>query len=188
VAEALGWLSLLFNVLLIFSVVLALIVVELKDLLYASIVAGFYALIIGVLYFMLQAPDIALTQIVVGVGLQTALLVIVISKTLRVEEKVSGKDLGLRVASIWAVIALTVILVFTVVYDFPVFGQPVERVGQYYVENVLRDVGAWNAVGAIIWDYRGYDTLGETLVLFTAVIVVLAVFKHAPKGRNEHNS
>ena len=186
--EALSWFNLLFNVFLILLVVLAVVVVELKDLLYAVIVAGFYGLIVGLLYFMLQAPDIALTQIVVGVGIQTAILVVAVSKTLRVEEKPSGRSLGLKMISIVAVVILTVILVFTVVYDFPVFGQPVERVGQYYVENVLEDVGAWNAVGAIVWDYRGYDTLGETLVLFTAVIVVLAVFKHAPGKRNEPNS
>ena len=52
----------------------------------------------------------------------------------------------------------------------------------------MRDVGAWNAVGAIVWDYRGYDTLGETLVLFTAVIIVLAVLRHESGKGNESNS
>ena len=80
-------LNLIFNILLILLIILAVVAVELKDLLYAVIVAAFYGVIIGVLYFMLQAPDIALTQVVVGVGIQTALLVIAIARTLRVEEE-----------------------------------------------------------------------------------------------------
>jgi len=181
-AEGLGF-TLLFNLFLILSVVLAVIVVELRNLLYAAIVAGFYGLVIAVLYFLLQAPDIALTQVVVGVGLQTALLVIAISKTLRVEEG----SRGLRFSMVWLIFLLAVILIFTVAYDFPGFGQPVGRVGQYYVENVLRDVGAWNAVGAIVWDYRGYDTLGESFVLCTAIIVALVVFRHAHGKGDEPN-
>lgn len=167
----------LFNFLLVMLVVLALIVVELKDLLYAAIVAAFYSVIVAVLYFMLQAPDIALTQVVVGVGLQTAIIIITISKTRRMEEDSPGNPY-LKAGIIMLSIILMVVFAFTFLYDFPAFGEPVARVGQYYVENVLKDVGAWNAVGAIVWDYRGYDTLGETLVLFTAVIIVLAVLRH----------
>lgn len=178
-----AWFTILLNFFLVLLVVLAVIVVELKDLLYAAIVAGVYGLVVGFLYFMLQAPDIALTQIVVGVGIQTALLVIVISKSIRVEEKPSRS--GLTVPSLILAVLLAAILAYAVLYDLPLFGSPVERVGQYYVENVLKDVGAWNAVGAIVWDYRGYDTLGETLVLFTAIIVVLAVFKGARRERYE---
>jgi uncharacterized MnhB-related membrane protein len=188
VIDWLGWIGSLFNLLLIILVILAVLVVEFKNLLYAAIIAGFYSVIVAVLYFMLQAPDIALTQIVVGVGLQTAILIIAISKTLRVEESSESRNFGLKTASLTVIAILTLILVFTVIYDFPVFGEPAGRVGQYYVENVLRDVGAWNAVGAIVWDYRGYDTLGETLVLFTAVIIVLAVLRHESRKRDEPNS
>jgi len=168
----------LFNILLLMLIVLAVIVVELKDLLYATIIAGFYSVIIAVLYFMLQAPDIALTQVVVGVGLQTAILIITISKTLRVEEASNRGSYPSKIVTLTFIALLLIVSALAVTYDFPAFGEPVQRVGQYYVENVLRDIGAWNAVGAIVWDYRGYDTLGETLVLFTAVIIVLAVLRH----------
>ena len=81
-----GLTGLLFNIFLILLVALAIITLELKDLLYAVIVSGFYGFLVGILYFMLQAPDVALTQMVVGVGLQTATLVIAVSKTMREEE------------------------------------------------------------------------------------------------------
>lgn len=48
-------------------------------------------------------------------------------------------------------------------------------------ENILQrfseDTGAANAVTAILWDYRGYDTLGEATVIFVAVASVGALFR-----------
>lgn len=85
---------------------------------------------------------------------------------------------SLRLTIIPVIIVFMLLLTFMVTSDFPFFGYHVEkRVGQYYINYTLRDVGAYNTVSAIIWDYRGYDTLGETTVLFTAIIVVLVVFK-----------
>ncbi len=40
---------------------------------------------------------------------------------------------------------------------------------QYYLERGVFDSGAMNMVGAITWEHRGYDTVGEATVLFTAV-------------------
>jgi multisubunit Na+/H+ antiporter MnhB subunit len=51
------------------------------------------------------------------------------------------------------------------------------RVAKTYVEDGLAKTGAANIVAAIILDYRGYDTLGEATVLFTAVMGVLAVVR-----------
>jgi len=39
----------------------------------------------------------------------------------------------------------------------------------YYIENGVTEVGANNIVTTIVFDYRGYDTLGEATVLFTAL-------------------
>ena len=136
----------LFNILLIMLIVLAVIVVELKDLLYATIIAGFYSVIIAVLYFMLQAPDIALTQVVVGVGLQTAILIITISKTLRVEEASNRGSYPLKIVTLTFIALLLIVSALAITYDFPAFGEPIQRVGQYYVENVfeaLTEPGEW---------------------------------------------
>lgn len=43
----------------------------------------------------------------------------------------------------------------------------------FYVKNTLKDTGALNVVTGIILNYRGFDTLGESHVLFTAVCTVL---------------
>ena len=51
------------------------------------------------------------------------------------------------------------------------------EVTQKYIEDGLEDTGATNLVAGIILDYRAFDTLGESSVLFTAVMSVLILLK-----------
>ncbi len=46
------------------------------------------------------------------------------------------------------------------------------RTDDYYIANAQRDTGANNAVTSIVFDYRGFDTLGEATVLVCAVMGV----------------
>jgi len=48
--------------------------------------------------------------------------------------------------------------------------------GVSYIYSLIAPNIAPNAVGTIVFDFRGYDTLGETLILITAVITVGVVF------------
>jgi len=73
------------NALLIFMVVLYVLAIELKDLLYSVIVLTGASITLAVVFYMLQAPDIAITQAAVGAGLTTVLFVIAISRTRRKE-------------------------------------------------------------------------------------------------------
>jgi len=54
------------------------------------------------------------------------------------------------------------------------FGQS-PAVKEYYLKNGLDKTGSANLVNAIVWDFRGYDTLGEETILFTAVMAVILV-------------
>lgn len=78
--------GIVFNFLLIVMVFLILVLIELKDLLYAVIVAAVQSILLAFLFFMLKAPDIALTQVTIGAGILTALFVAVLMKTSRIEE------------------------------------------------------------------------------------------------------
>lgn len=49
------------------------------------------------------------------------------------------------------------------------------HVSPYYIEHSHRDTGAPNFVTAVLADYRGYDTLGETTVIFTAGLACLLI-------------
>jgi len=58
------------------------------------------------------------------------------------------------------------------------FGEPRStEMDDYIIKNAQNETGANNAVTSVVFDYRGFDTLGEATVLFTAVAGVLAVLR-----------
>lgn len=65
--------------------------------------------------------------------------------------------------------------------DMPDVGDPNAptnlHVAPYYIEHSEEEVGVENMVSAILADYRGYDTLGETTVIFTAGVSVLLLLR-----------
>ncbi len=62
------------------------------------------------------------------------------------------------------------------------FGEPVfSDMDDYYIKNAQAETGANNVVTTIVFDYRGFDTLGEGTVLFTAVIGIVALFREVVK-------
>ncbi|MBA7634123.1 hypothetical protein ES703_41702 [subsurface metagenome] len=61
------------------------------------------------------------------------------------------------------------------------FGYPPSQMDDYIIENTQRETGANNAVTAVVFDYRGYDTLGEATILFTAVTGVVMLFRRKKK-------
>ncbi len=48
---------------------------------------------------------------------------------------------------------------------------------EYYIENAASETGVTNIVAAILTDYRAFDTLGETIVLFTSIVAVVSVLR-----------
>ena len=93
-----------------------------------------------------------------------------------------------RVIAIGMVLAIGALLIFTVSTNLLQFGTFPERpiaensIGQQLLENAPQQTGAANVVTSIVWGYRGYDTLGEATVLFTAVVGVIMVFRAIRKG------
>jgi multisubunit Na+/H+ antiporter MnhB subunit len=60
-----------------------------------------------------------------------------------------------------------------------------KKVAMFYNENALGETGSSNAVSAIVWDFRGFDTFGEETVLFTAVAGLLAITAYKISGRRK---
>lgn len=77
----------LFFVLLLIMLGAAVYAVVQKDLLYAVIATGVISLILSVLFYLLQAPDVALTEAAIGVALTTIIFVITIRNTVRYEDE-----------------------------------------------------------------------------------------------------
>ncbi len=59
-----------------------------KDLLFATIATGIISLILSVMFFLMQAPDVALTEAAIGIALTTIIFVITIRNTSRREDEI----------------------------------------------------------------------------------------------------
>lgn len=76
---------------------------------------------------------------------------------------------------------VSVFLIFSALLMHP-FGDPTEEdMDQYIIDNTVEETGGNNGVTAVVFDYRGFDTLGEATVLFTAVAGVILVFRRVKK-------
>lgn len=77
------------------------------------------------------------------------------------------------------VLAGLLVLLITSVMEMPEIGSidnpAYNEVTRYYVDNSIKDSNAPNIIAAIITDYRAFDTLGETTVLFTSIAAVISV-------------
>jgi multicomponent Na+:H+ antiporter subunit B len=57
------------------------------------------------------------------------------------------------------------------------------EVVDYYINNAANETNASNLIAAILADYRAFDTLGETIVLFTSVVAVGSVLRSTKHDR-----
>ncbi len=168
--------------LLIFMIIAAIVAVEVKDLLSSVIAVGAVGLGLSIVFLILKAPDVAITQLVVEI----LCLIILIRATLR-------KDIPFSTTGRWVLNTLiTVCFIITFLMlaqkclkDIPEFGFPIMRVAKTYLTQGLSKTGATNLVTSVILDFRAYDTLGEATILFTAVIGVLAIVRGV--GRKKQN-
>lgn len=161
-------------ILLIFMIIGAIIAVEVKDMLSSVVAVGAVGLGLSICFLVMKAPDLAITQLVVEI----LALIILIKATIKM-------DLPFSASGRWffntfaTIVFLIVFLIFAYVSlkDLPNFGYPIMRVAKDYINMGLQKTGAANLVASIILDFRGYDTLGEATVLFTAVMGVLAIMR-----------
>jgi multisubunit Na+/H+ antiporter MnhB subunit len=76
---------------------------------------------------------------------------------------------------------VSIFLIFGTLLTHP-FGSPdTSAMDQYIIDNTQQEAGANNGVTAVVFDYRGFDTLGEATVLFTAVAGVILIFRRLNK-------
>lgn len=168
-------------ILIVFMIVAAVAAVEMRDLLASVVAVGAVGLALSVAFLILGAPDLAIAQLVVEI----ICLVILVRATLsrdRVDAWSARADAAAAGAVVFA--AAFLLLAARALAGVPPFGAPLMRVGGMYLAQALPGARAGlNAVGAIIGDYRAYDTLGEATILFTAVIGVLALLRRV--GRKD---
>ncbi len=163
----------------------ALVASETRNLLAAAVALGLVGFSVAIMFILAQAPDLAIVQIVVET-LTVVFFTAVILRTTDVDTTVTQglkMETAMFVAAFLAFGGLFLALIIGVLREIPRFGEPVMLIAQEYVQLGLERTGAANIVSAIILDFRGYDTLGEATVLFTAVVGVLTVMRLAGRKK-----
>ncbi|XGI82822.1 DUF4040 domain-containing protein [Halorutilales archaeon Cl-col2-1] len=169
------------EVLLVFVIVAALSTVFLRDLLASIVAFSAYSLGLALLWLSLRAPDVALTEAAIGAGVMTALLLLTLAKTARPSTDGSTFDTvrwrGVIVVGLLGVALLSTVPAIPEVGDpnAPAYQNP--DVTQYYLENAYEETEVRNVVTAVLAAYRGFDTFGEAVVVFSSGIAVLLAVK-----------
>ncbi|MEK9977885.1 MAG: DUF4040 domain-containing protein, partial [Paracoccaceae bacterium] len=165
-------------------IITALSVVVTRSLFAIVTLSGVFSLLSALLFIRMDAVDVAFTEAAVGAGISTVLMLGTLALTSRSERG----DKKTQVAPLFLVI-LTGALLFYGTVDMPHFGAPdtpaQTHVGPDYLERIPKEIDVPNAVTAILASYRGYDTLGETAVVFTAGIGVLMLMSGLARRRRE---
>jgi len=153
----------------------SLVAVHTRYLLSAVISLAVVGLSLCVAFLYLQAPDCAITQIVVEV----LALIILIRATgaERDTSEIKGKkEIFVAEAAVISIIVFA-FFAFRALNYLPEFGHPLMKVSQEYLRRGLEETGAANLVMSVLLDFRAYDTLGEATILFTAILGAIVVLR-----------
>ncbi len=151
-------------------------IIRQRSLFGVVILSGIYSFVMASLLIALDAVDVAMTEASVGAGISTVLLLATLHLTKTTEMRPVHASyvpmfLALMVGGllIWGTLVL------------PPFGTADAVIHQHvvprYLVDSIKEIGVPNVVTAVLADYRGYDTLGETTVIFTAGIGVMLLLR-----------
>jgi len=134
------------------------------------------------LFVVLDAVDVAFTEAAVGAGISTILMLATLAICGSRQESVPVRSLPAAAAAIVAGFVLIAGLA-----DMPRFGDTSEPAFQHvyprYVNESGTEIGIPNVVTSVLASYRGYDTLGEVTVIFTAGLGVVFLLGSGTKLR-----
>ncbi len=159
-------------------------IIRQQNLLAASMLSGIYSLLSACWMVELDAVDVAFTEASVGAGISTVLMLATLALTTRSEKKPVHKSF----LPLFVVLATGAALIYGTL-GAPPYGDPANVVHHHvaprYVNDSYDETGIPNIVTSVLASYRGYDTLGETSVVFTAGVGVLLLLKRGKRSKRE---
>lgn len=169
--------------LLVFLAVIAAAVAVTRHLPTAVMLFSAYSLASAALFLVLDAADVAFTEAAVGAGVSTVLLLATLLRTAQTERSPRRRNLLAL-----PIVAVTGLALLYGILDLPPFGHPGNpvhgEVASRYLEESAVEIGIPNVVTSVLASYRGYDTLGEVVVIFTAGVAVLMLLGRRGRGRD----
>ena len=162
----------------------AIAMIRLRSLFAIVMLSGIYSLLTAAVFMTMDAVDVAFTEAAVGAGFSTVLFL----STLALTGSERIKTLKVDWPSLGLVTVTGLVLVYATL-DMPYFGDPEapihNEIAERYIHESPKEIGPPNMVTSVLASYRGYDTLGETAVVFSAVMgVLLLLGAGKPQKRN----
>lgn len=171
-------------VLLAILAMTAIGIARLRNLFAVVMLSGVYSLVSAAFFVALDAVDVAFTEAAVGAGISTVLMLGTLALTTTTEKK---PDHG-RLLPLFVVFVTGAALIYGT-FDLPAFGDPEAPVHSHvaprYIEGTITEIGLPNAVTSVLASYRGFDTLGETGVIFTAGIGVMLLLANIRRRKKK---
>jgi multicomponent Na+:H+ antiporter subunit B len=165
-------------VLLTLLAVVTIAIVHQRSLFGVVILASVYSFLMASVLIVLDAVDVAMTEASVGAGVSTVLLLATLHLIKTTEMRPARRNL----LPLFVVIVTGAVLVWGTLV-LPPFGTADAVIHQHvaprYIADTIKDTNVPNVVTSVLADYRGYDTLGETTVIFTAGMGVMLLLRGA---------
>jgi multicomponent Na+:H+ antiporter subunit B len=156
-----------------------------RNLFGVVVLSSIYSFLMATVLVAMDAVDVAMTEASVGAGVSTVLFLGALYLCKSEEAKPVHKP--------WLPLGISVAVGAMLVYGtlgLPEFSDPNAPIHQHVVPRYLNEskneVDVPNVVTAVLASYRGYDTLGETTVVFTAGAGVIALLRRRRSERKDH--
>ncbi len=170
--------------LFVMLVATAIAITRMHRLFGVTMMAGVFSLLSALLLVTLDAVDVAFTEAAVGAGISTVLMLSTLTLTSRIEKPSTRSPLIPLI-----VVTVTGAAIIYGTLDMPNFGDPNAPaqvgVAAQYLDRSPEQIGIPNVVTVILASYRGFDTMGETAVVFTAGVGVLMLISGLRRRRRK---
>ncbi len=151
----------------------AVAIVRITNLFAIIMLFGIFSFLSAGLFVVMDAVDVAFTEAAVGAGISTVLMLATLALTKDHKEKSPSHRP-------WLPLLVVIVTGSALVYgtwDIAPFGSPdapaQTHVAPDYLARSIPDTGVQNVVTSVLASYRGFDTLGEVTVVFTAGVAVM---------------
>lgn len=157
--------------------------VQARNLYAATILLGIYSLLMALTWTLLHAVDVAFTEASVGAGVSTILL---FAALVRIGGRETENQSNLHLPALLLVLLLGGLLAYGL-EDAPAFGDPDapvhRRAAAFYTSLESYHLShSKNLATPVLASYRGYDTLFETAVIFTAGLAMILLLRKESAG------
>ena len=168
--------TLIDTALLLMMAVTAIAIVRLRNMFGVVILASLYSFLMATILLVLDAVDVSMTEAAVGAGISTVLML----STLYLTQSKEAKPIHQLFLPLAVALVTGGLLVYGTL-GLPHFGSPDSVIHQHvvprYLQQSVAETSVPNVVTSVLASYRGFDTLGETTVIFTAGIGVIALLR-----------